>query len=152
MNTTFINIVKDCTMIQMQKEWIKIVHAMSPMAFLKSCVVNKHNILYNAILIQCSQKRFIHPAHFASTDRKARQKPVANQALNASTATSQVTSLQAFLLLCGSQEHVNIPSRIAPLKIKSFWNVSSLTVITTLTKLFIYKKIWLAELCSSAMK
>lgn len=73
MNTIFINIVKDCTMIHMQKEeWIRIVYAILPLAFLKSWVFNKHNILYNAILIQCLQKHFIHTAHFASTERKAK--------------------------------------------------------------------------------
>lgn len=74
MNTTFINRVEDCTMIHMHKEQIKIVHAILPMAFLKSWVFNKHNSLYNAILIQCSQKHFIYTAHFASTERKTKQK------------------------------------------------------------------------------
>lgn len=91
MNTTLINVIKDCIMMHMHKEkWIKIVHAILPMAVLNSWVLLKHNILYNAILILYTQKTTHILCILHSQRGKLGRRPTAKQALNVSMATAQV--------------------------------------------------------------
>lgn len=52
MNNALIKVIKDGMMMHMHnEEWMEVVHATSPMAVLNSRVLNKHNVLCNAILI-----------------------------------------------------------------------------------------------------
>lgn len=132
MHTSLINVNKDCIMMHTQR-----MNELRLQPVLNSWVLDKHNILYNAILISIHKKLCI------LQRGELGRRPSAKQALNVSVATAQVPQLRPFLeLLQRSVLHLHPFQRHSHkyLKPKAVWNVSPLTVITTLMKLIKYNQ------------